>query len=33
MISTPKGGGYIKSEIISLLADFVEAFVKSIYAV
>ncbi len=32
MISTPKGG-YIKSEIISLLADFVGAFVKSIYAV
>ncbi len=32
MISTPKGGD-IKSEIISLLADFVEAFVKSIYAV
>lgn len=32
MISTPSGGD-IKSEIISLLADFVEAFVKSIYAV
>lgn len=32
MISTPKGG-YIKSEILSLLADFVGAFVKSIYIV
>lgn len=32
MISTPKGGD-IKSEIISPLADFVGAFVKSIYIV
>jgi hypothetical protein len=32
MISTPSGGD-IKSEIISLLADFVGAFVKSIYIV
>lgn len=31
MITPPKG--YIKSEIISLLADFVGAFVKSIYIV